>query len=162
MKRIEGFVKWYCESGDDGILWDFAGKEYYFNSWSFPGTGYIVSGKCKKTGKFKTVLTRSFPGFWTERKRTTDWQCSTLKTNTRVSFELAKTSPAPRFLYDWAIQVRIEKDENQRVLRTRVDWCKRSLALAKTDERPTYRKIWTRYYRRHLIHLQNELAKVTA
>jgi hypothetical protein len=89
-KRILGFVRWYDEKGDDGILQDFEGNEYYFNSWSFPKTKYRVTGTCKITGKQKTVMTRYYPGLFLSYTIVKDNMCMKIDHDTPVEFEQAK------------------------------------------------------------------------
>jgi hypothetical protein len=40
------------------------GTNHVFNEWSFNDTKYKVTGILKKTGKMKSIFTRSFPGLF--------------------------------------------------------------------------------------------------
>lgn len=117
-KRILGFVRWYDEKGDDGILQDFDGNEYYFNSWSFPKTKYRVTGTCKVTGKQKTIMTRLYPGLWLSYTIVKDKLCFKIDNDTPVEFEQAEGIDQR-----WAVKMKLKPELIQDVLSYHVESC---------------------------------------
>ncbi len=137
MKRINGFVRWFDSSGDNGILNCFDGGQYYFDSWSLPKTHYLVTGTCKVTGKQKTVKTRHFPGLFLNYKIIQDPICTKLKHLVPVSFEL--TNNPNDF---WGIKIRIEPKLKNEVKAQQVLSSLMSLDYLNQSEKPTDRTIW--------------------
>lgn len=116
MKQVEGFVKWFDLTGDDGIISDFEGNEWYFNSWSFALTHYRVTGKCKKTGETKTVSTRCFPGLFLDRKEIKDFRCARVKSGQPVRFR-----QADGISKRWAVDISFAPALKKRVLEYKLE-----------------------------------------
>lgn len=111
MKRIYGMVRWYDRRGQEGVLIDFDGNEWYFNSWSFPKTHYRVTGICKKTGRKKTISTRRFPGLWINYKVVPQKNMiSKMDYNSPVSFTAAKGLGHYRWAVDLSLEPKIRKE----------------------------------------------------
>lgn len=89
MKQIEGYVRWYDLNSDDGIISDFEGNSWYFNSWSFALTHYRVTGKCKTTGREKTISTRMYPGLLLKQSVVKDFRCARIRYDQPVRFRQA-------------------------------------------------------------------------
>lgn len=136
-----GYIRWYDGLRDDGILADLSGNTYYFNSWSFPGTFYEVTGKSKRTGKQVTIHTRKFPGLFLKHVQIRDTEIWRLATDTPVTFKIADNVSA----YPWAIKIKIEEKHLCKVLKTRVQ---EAQAALKTADSYTGRNQswWVGYY----------------
>ena|SRR5665213_2198885 len=111
MKRTHGFVLWFDESGNDGILKDLDGNEHYFNSYSFPKTHYRVTGICKKTGRKKTISTKFFPGLFLDHRLISDPVAKKMGSETPVSWVQASGIEQR-----WAVDVRLEPNMKEEVL----------------------------------------------
>lgn len=101
--RISGYVRWYDRHGDDGVLVDFDGHEYYFNSFSFEGTKFISTGICKKTGIKKTIKSKYWGGLFLQNGTVPDKRCATLQSDTPVIFEQAKGIEQR-----WAVKIELD------------------------------------------------------
>lgn len=99
--EIRGFVRWFDSTGDDGIITDFDGNEWYFNSWSFERTRYRVTGVCKKTKRKKTIETRHYPGLFLQHSVTKDPILTRITHDVPVTFENANIGEK----YLWAVGV---------------------------------------------------------
>lgn len=106
---MRGFVLWFDERSDDGILTDFDGNEWYFNSWSFEGTRYRARGICKKTGRKKTILTRHYPGLFMQAGHIPDARCKRVKHLTPVVFE-----QADGISHRWAVKIEFDRSRRAR------------------------------------------------
>ncbi len=150
---MKGFILWYDEMGDDGILCDLAGNEFYFNSWSFSGTCYQVTGKCKRTGRRKTILTRYFPGLFLGYKQIKDTETWRLKTDTPVTFVQAKGIDQP-----WAVKITIDESIIAEVMAARLRGAIRGLKAVNADPIAHRRKTWLGYQQRRVREYRTKLA----
>jgi hypothetical protein len=150
IKTIQGFVRWYDEKGDDGILTTFAGEEYYFDSWSFQKTRYRVTGKCKKTGRQKTIETRLYPGLWLNYTVIKDPLVLKLINGTAVSFVQADGMDQR-----WAVKIAVDSSIEAR----RAVWgYKLQCALDGMIETETdFRTSWYEYYEKRVESLLSEV-----
>lgn len=155
--KMNGFILWYDEKSDDGILCDLSGNQYYFNAWSFPGTKWRVTGKCKKTGRKKTILTRHFPGLFLSHHQRKDFEVHMLRTDMPVVFEQASGIDQP-----WAVKIKIETGfkAELRVMRYRLSSAMKSLEAAKADPLKHRRKIWVGYQERRIKSYQTGIRKL--
>lgn len=147
--RVKGFIRWFDLSGDQGILSDFDGNEHFFNSWSFPETHYLATGKCKKTGRQKTVKTRHYPGLWINFKEIMDPTCIEIqyKHFIPVEFEDAGVSPG----YNWAVKIKMRPDLQKEVFDHRLESSMNVVYYG--DVNP----MWQRYGEKQLDHLLQEV-----
>lgn len=143
MKRILGYVRWYDKSGDDGILCDFKGNEYYFNSHSFESSKWGATGICKKTGKKKTIRTRFYPGLFLVDGYFPGPECEKITHDTPVEFEQAKGTEQR-----WAVKIKIKDTLENRILvwETQV-FC---LLDSMTKSENEFKNNWYEYYERRL------------
>ena len=145
MNKINGFVRWYDESSDNGHIEDFNGQMYYFNSFSFPKTMYKVTGKCKKTGKKKTIKTRHFPGLFLSRQEIKDPVTKKLTYGTRVSF-----NQVPDYDKGWAIDIDVDNSK-----KSRIEFLEYRLEGLLNNNNPDPR--WAIHYERKLNDLITEI-----
>jgi len=138
--KMRGFIRWYNVTGDHGIITNLDTKEsYYFNSWSFQKTHYVVTGISKATGCKKSIKTRLFPGLFLDRKHVKDPICYKKINEIPVEFEQAQG-----LNYKWAANIKINKKFLPEVLEYHLfnllEQCERD----EQDERLWYRNIWCR------------------
>lgn len=80
----KGYVLWYDPNADDGLIKCLEdGKNYYFNSWSFSGTHYLIRHKKR------VIRTRSFPGLFVRREVIPDKRIEGVDSFDPVYFERA-------------------------------------------------------------------------
>lgn len=145
-KQIYGYVRWYDEKSDDGICRTLDGHEYYFNSWSFSGTHYRVTGTCKKTGKQKTVKTTAYPGLFLARVQVKDRRCQTIKSGDPIAFSQADGVGD----YRWAVKIKKMPQLRRQVLEVKlINSLDSALSIA-ADPREFYRNIWAPYNERRI------------
>lgn len=138
-KRIAGFVLWFDKRDGEGIISSLSGDDFYFNVWSFGQTHYRVTGKCKRTGRKKTISTRCFPGLFLKRREIRDPVCETLESGTPVVFE-----QAVGLREQWAVNAVIDKSKTARaaVWYCRLLGCWRSMKETEMD----FKTNWHEYY----------------
>lgn len=107
--RIKGYVSWADVHDNHGIIRDFNENRWYFNSWSFPETHYLVTGKCKKSGQEKTIQTRNYPGLFLDYKIIHDDKFLSLGRHAPVSFERFED-----YRGLWALKVEVEDTPERR------------------------------------------------
>lgn len=153
MQEIKrGFVRWFDRLSNDGILTCLeTGRDYYFNSFSFPNTVYVVTGICKVTGKEKTVETRGFPGLFLSYKIKPDQEAERAESETPVRFR-----QADGIEQCWAVDIQIDEslaDEvNDFLITCALDGM---LSCDLGDEK--YPKVWKPNYERRLERLINKM-----
>lgn len=145
-EKLQGFVRWYDVKGDDGIITDFEGNEYYFNSYSFPKSHYVVSGKDKITKRPLTVRTRNYPGMFLQHTWTKDHWCLTIKSRDPVEFEQASGIEQR-----WAVNLTSRPDLVSDVLQYRY------LCALDCTFYGEFDGVWNRYNTKRLDSLINEI-----
>lgn len=140
-----GFMRWYDLKSDDGILEDFEGREFYFNSWSFPKTYYLVTGICKKSKRKKTIKTRKLPGLFLDHKHIHDPLCGELKNGMPFYFTQAKGIGCP-----WAVEMFEAPELARDVLGYKLFCALESLESEKDS-------IWIAYYKARIDSLLRDI-----